>query len=301
MAQNGKKKTFNKYKKQEMKIVLGGFLTILILTLVLGTVIVSMKGRNEKPDTSEVYSTTKNVTEVSSTQLKDENEPTSEEESEKKEDEELSEEDAEHEDGEEKETKADDGSFDPKEVSVDGDNWQLILLNTENRLADDYKPELAAAIPGSNQYLDKRVQPFYEKMYNAAKEEGVILTPFSGYRSIENQKRIYLHKVEIFESQGYSKEEAEKKAARSAMPPGCSENNFGIAMDIGSANEGFNQTEAYAWLKKNAEKYGFIERYPENKTEITGVDPQPWHWRFVGAENAKQMNSKGLCLEEYLG
>ena len=85
------------------------------------------------------------------------------------------------------------------------------------------------------------------------------------------------------------------------MIPGCSEHNFGVAMDICNTNDDFNQTEQYAWLQKHAAEYGFIERYKGDKTEYTGVAAEPWHWRYVGVENAKKINESGLCLEEYLG
>lgn len=76
---------------------------------------------------------------------------------------------------------------------------------------------------------------------------------------------------------------------------------MGFAMDIVSASADFVSTKEFSWLLEHAREYGFILRYPENKTEITGVMYEPWHWRYVGKEAAAAMHQSGQCLEEYLG
>lgn len=304
-----KRKKINRYKQQEIKVVLGGFLAVLILTLIFGFAITSKKGpekTDNKVSKESVAATEGNQkSEEASTEAKKEKEEktTEEKTTEEKTTEEKSdeEESTEKEDEEEKVTVDENSSpFDPKTVSVDDDNWELILLDTENKLPDGYEPQLAPAVPNSGESLDKRVQPYYEQMYNAAKKEGVLLTPYSGYRSYATQSRLYTNKVNSYKSQGLSNYEAEKKAAKVCMLPGCSENNLGIAMDICNTNEDFNLTEQYAWLSEHAAEYGFIERYPSDKTEQTGVEASPWHWRFVGVENAQKMVESGQCLEEYL-
>ena len=83
-------------------------------------------------------------------------------------------------------------------------------------------------------------------------------------------------------------------------PPGCSEHNLGVAMDIIATADNFYTTEEYAWLMENAADYGFILRYPQDKQYITRVEYEPWHWRYVGVEHAHAIKASGLCLEEYL-
>ena len=98
-----------------------------------------------------------------------------------------------------------------------------------------------------------------------------------------------------------SEEEAKQSAAKRVEPAGCSETGAGLSVDVISASAGFSSTNEYKWLVANAHNFGFILRYPEDKTEITGMIYQPWHWRYVGIEAATEMKEQNLCLEEYLG
>jgi D-alanyl-D-alanine carboxypeptidase len=98
-----------------------------------------------------------------------------------------------------------------------------------------------------------------------------------------------------------SEEEAKINTEKRIEPAGCSENGAGLAVDIVSASAGFASTPEYQWLEQNAHKYGFVLRYPQDKTEITGIIYQPWHWRYVGIDAATEMKENNLCLEEYLG
>ena len=138
-------------------------------------------------------------------------------------------------------------------------------------------------------------------MYAAAKLSGCVLTPYSGYHSYALQETNYNRKVNFYVNQGISAEEANQKASAQVLPAGCSEHNAGIAMDIVSASSDFINTKEYKWLCENAHNYGFILRYPEDKTAITGMNFEPWHWRYVGTQAAKEMKEKNQCLEEYLG
>ena len=99
---------------------------------------------------------------------------------------------------------------------------------------------------------------------------------------------------------GLNRTAAAKKAATVILPPGTSEHNLGLAMDICNTLSSFENTREYAWLCKNAHKYGFILRYPKKDAKTTGVMYEPWHWRFVGIQNAKAIKKSGLCLEEWL-
>jgi D-alanyl-D-alanine carboxypeptidase len=188
----------------------------------------------------------------------------------------------------------------PTIITIDDDNWNLTLVNTGYRIIDSYKPDLVY-VCGSSERLDQKIAEHYEAMYNAAKEDGVTLTPCSGYRSYDLQKRNYNNKVAYYEDLGYTKDEALEKAATIIMPPGSSEHNLGYAMDIVCVDEWFEDTDEFNWLMKNAQDYGFILRYPKDKQDITKVTYEPWHWRYVGVEHAKKMKATGQVLEEYLG
>lgn len=188
----------------------------------------------------------------------------------------------------------------PKIITIDEANWHLTLVNSGYRIPDSYSPDLVY-VCGSGERLDRKVASHYEEMYRAAAADGVSLTPCSGYRSYETQERNYNRKIEFFEGQGYSTEEAKVKAATIIMPPGSSEHNLGYAMDIVCVEEWFEDTAEFRWLQENAADYGFILRYPKEKQDITKVIYEPWHWRYVGVETAKAIKSSGLVLEEYLG
>ena len=188
----------------------------------------------------------------------------------------------------------------PKIISINEDKWYLTLVNTGFRIPDDYSPDLVY-VCGSGEQLDSKVAPYYEKMYNAALKDGVTLTPCSGYRSYELQERNYNNKTAFYETLGYSHDEALVKAATIIMPPGSSEHNLGYAMDIVCVEEWFEDTAEFKWLNENAADYGFILRYPSDRTDITKVTYEPWHWRYVGVEDAKAIKASGQVLEEYLG
>lgn len=193
--------------------------------------------------------------------------------------------------------------FNPTEISIPEENWNLTLINRNYILKEWYTPKLEEAVKGSGVYLDYRVALYYQKMYDAAKLDGVTLTPNSGYRSYETQKTNFENKINLYVSQGYDKVTATQNAARVILPPGTSEHNAGFAMDIGWVTEDFENSSAYAWLEEHAQDYGFILRYPktEDKQSITEIIYEPWHWRYVGVKAAKEMKKSGQVLEEYLG
>jgi D-alanyl-D-alanine carboxypeptidase len=188
----------------------------------------------------------------------------------------------------------------PTIITIDEEKWYLTLINSSYRISDSYVPDLVY-VCGSGERLDRKVAEHYEAMYNAAKQDGVDLVPCSGYRSYERQEINYNNKVSFYESQGYSHEDAKVKAATIIMPPGSSEHNLGYAMDIVCVDEWFEDTAEFKWLTENAADYGFIMRYPKDKQDITKVIYEPWHWRYVGVELAKELKDSGLVLEEYMG
>lgn len=185
-------------------------------------------------------------------------------------------------------------------VDVNDSNWQLVVVNSTREFSPSYEPELDQ-IFDTGKYLDARVAPHYEEMYNAAKQDGIILTPYSAYRSYERQKNNYNHLTETYMSDyNLSREEAAKKAATVILPPGTSEHNLGLCMDICNVYDSFVNQKEYTWLTDNAYRFGFILRYPKGKEDVTGIVFEPWHWRYVGVEWAKQIRDSGLCLEEFL-
>ena len=185
-------------------------------------------------------------------------------------------------------------------VDTNRTDWNLIVVNAGRELPEGYVPELKEIL-GCGKYLDYRVAPHYEEMYYAAKQDGITLTPYSAYRSYERQKNNYNHLTESYmHDYNLSEAEARKKAATVILPPGTSEHNLGFAMDICGTESSFKDTKEYAWLQQHAHEYGFILRYTAEKQPITGIIPEPWHWRYVGVEYAEKIKNSGLCLEEYL-
>ncbi len=184
---------------------------------------------------------------------------------------------------------------------LNSENWALTLISQKYPLGKGYIPTLAPLIEGSSVTADSRVAEAYQLMYADALSQGYVLTPYSGYCSYARQQTNYENKVQTSISQGKTEEEAKVEAEKRVAPAGCNESGAGLSVDIVSASSGFASTDEYKWLLNNAFKYGFVLRYPEDKTSITGMIFQPWHWRYVGVDVATEMKSNNLCLEEYLG
>lgn len=191
--------------------------------------------------------------------------------------------------------------FNPQVIKTTND-FSKIILNKNYRLPENYEPSLSEAVKDSGIMLDNRVAPYYQAMYDAAKEDGVILNPVAGYRTVEQQKKNFDLRVQENMKNGMDKNKATVEASNKLLLPGTSEHNAGLAVDICSRSESFENTEAFEWLTENAAKYGFILRYPkdEEKQKITGMSYEPWHFRFVGIKAAKKIADKGITLEEYL-
>ncbi len=192
------------------------------------------------------------------------------------------------------------GSYDPM-AELTGEKWALTLINKTYPLDKKYSPTLSPVVEGSSVTADSRVSEAYQLMYADALTAGYVLTPYSAYCSYQGQQTIYNNKIQSFIFQGMTEEEAKANAEKRIEPAGCSENGAGLSVDIISASTGFSSTDEYKWLTQNAFKYGFVLRYPDDKTDITGMIYQPWHWRYVGIEAAIEMKNNNQCLEEYLG
>ena len=189
------------------------------------------------------------------------------------------------------------------EAEIDSSVWYLTLVNFEYALPDDFSVELAEIAP--NISVDARIVDAYNQMYEAAKADGITLNPCSGYRSVEYQKGLFTRRVKEYMIYGYNQVDAEKIVATYTARPGRSEHNLGLAIDFYDATtaltEDFETTAQGKWLRENSYKYGFIMRYSSDKTSITAITYEPWHFRYVGVEDATKIYESGKCLEEYLG
>ena len=174
-------------------------------------------------------------------------------------------------------------------------DWNLVLVNYENAIPEHYQANLVKLSGGEE--VDERIYDPLMEMLEAAKEGNWDQLPMvvSGYRTQAKQQKFFDDKVAKYLNEGHSKSEAEELAKQWVAVPGYSEHQVGLAVDINGATY-----DLYFWLQENSWKYGFIFRYPGNKTEITGVAEEVWHYRYVGVEAATEMYEKGLCLEEYL-
>lgn len=180
----------------------------------------------------------------------------------------------------------------------------LLLVNAANPVPDVYTPELYP-VSGPYQMDADAAGSMLWMLYDAARE-GVDLMVVSAYRERERQRQNFQNEVEEYVAAGLSEEEAVAATSQWIAPPGTSEHETGLAADIVTSsyqvlNHGFAETDAAKWLAEHAPEYGFILRYPEDKTEITGITYEPWHFRYVGRRAAREITDHGLALEEYLG
>lgn len=176
--------------------------------------------------------------------------------------------------------------------------WNLILVNRWHPLPEDYEPQLMTLSNGTQ--VDERIYPFLQKMFDQARADGVYPIVASAYRTAEKQQSIMDEKIAEYKSNGYSAEKAKTEAEKWVAIPGTSEHQLGLAVDINADGIHSAGYEVYDWLDKHAHEYGFIRRFPESKTDITGVANEPWHYRYVGKKVAAEIHDRGICLEEYL-
>lgn len=180
----------------------------------------------------------------------------------------------------------------------------LLLVNPWTPLPEDFVP--GELVPVQNdQAVDAQAYPDLQDMLQDMSQAGLSPLICSSYRSQERQQELYDNKVQRVMDEGASREAAQAEAARWVARPGTSEHQTGLAVDIVSlSNQMLDETQEstpeFQWLAENAWKYGFILRYPNDKSEKTGIAYEPWHFRFVGKEAAEEMHDLGLCLEEYL-
>lgn len=187
-----------------------------------------------------------------------------------------------------------------------GARWAYFLINAEHPLPEEYEPELGH-VQGTFM-MDERCAPYAREMLAAAEADGVRLKVVSAYRSVQKQRENLEAYILRLEREGKSPSEAEKLARFEIADPGTSEHNAGLALDIlteswwdthDDVTADFENTEEYLWLSSHAHEYGFILRYPKGWEEVTGYAYEPWHYRFVGVEQAAEIRSSGLPFEYY--
>ncbi len=176
--------------------------------------------------------------------------------------------------------------------------WNLMLVNAKNSIPDDYAPNLIELSNGEK--VDARIYADLQEMFDAARAQGLELFVAAGYRTWEEQRRLLDEKTQAFQYEGHSRKQAKKLALQWVALPGTSEHQLGLAVDINADTEISASDDVYGWLLKNGHAYGFIKRYPSDKSPITGINNEPWHYRYVGREAAQEITKQGVCLEEYI-
>lgn len=187
--------------------------------------------------------------------------------------------------------------------------WSLVLVNADHPLPKDFSVDTKAIAGYDQRMFDARAADALQRMLKAAEADGKPLYLVSAYRSVSRQEALFLRKVNFYKAQGMEQAQAEQAAAKVVARPGTSEHNLGLAVDIVSADwyqhnddltAAFDQTPQADWLRQNAAQFGFVLRYPKEKQAVTGVEWEPWHYRYVGPTAAAAMQKSGQCLEEYL-
>ncbi len=191
----------------------------------------------------------------------------------------------------------------------------LVLLNKTHPSGEHYCPPDLTKLDSELTLYGKEIEL---RLYVAKATEALIaelhaqgytdIVVTSGYRSYAYQQSLFNTYIgqEMAAHPDWSEQQAREYVLTYSAAPGTSEHHTGNAIDLISTNyvvldETFAQNPAYEWLQNNAHRFGFILRYPADKTDITGYSYEPWHYRFVGAEAAAEMHERGITLEEYLG
>ena len=189
-----------------------------------------------------------------------------------------------------------------QEESFSSDDWKIVLVNKQHPIPEDYSFELGN-ISGSMRCDERIITPLLD-MLKGARTDGVNLIVCSPYRDLDRQTMLFSNKVGRYMDGGLSYMDAYNLASQAVTVPGSSEHQIGLAVDIitdgySSLDEGFGDTAAGKWLAANSSKYGFILRYPDGKENITSIEYEPWHFRYVGVDAATVITENDLCLEEF--
>lgn len=181
--------------------------------------------------------------------------------------------------------------------------WNLVLVNNSHPMEEGYVPELTELKPGYS--VDTRIANVVRKMLSDAEKAGLHIQICSAYRSVERQEQVFGDSMKQRVKEGMDYWDAYEETAINVALPGTSEHALGLALDLISdqyseLDERQENTAEAKWLAENCHKYGFILRYPPEKTNITGIIYEPWHYRYVGEEYAAKIMELNITLEEYL-
>lgn len=276
------KRSIRRKKIQRIKRLVRTIVLLLILTIVIIIIICNHNKKNKETSSDEVADVQENIVQNNIT----------DEENKIQENNTINEEN----------NILENNTIDESENNEDDEKdlgWELTLANKEHKMPEDYEIELKSI--DEYREIDERVYEYYWDMIDDMREDGIQnIWAQSTYRSIKTQEKIFNDKVKYYKSLGKTQKQAEELTEKSIMRPGCSDHNLGLAIDFNNVDQNFEDLKGFKWLQENAEDYGFVLRYPKEKEDITKVKYEPWHWRYVGIENAKEMNKKDMCLEEYV-
>lgn len=269
---NSKARFLKKYEQRLKKVMIVGFVAGIVVCFLLGSIVNRIRiGGLEKKYKEQI------------TTLKDQNEQ-------------LSGESQDGGTGGEVTSSAD-------TLSSTEEGWSLVLINEVHPLDTEYRPELAEIVEGK--FVDTRILKELTAMLEDAVNEGMNVYICSAYRDYEEQRQVFNTTMVDWINQGKSPLEAYEETKISVAVPGTSEHASGLALDIvstqyGELDEKQAETAEAKWLAENCWKYGFILRYPPEKSAVTGIIFEPWHYRYVGKDAAKEIKEKDITLEEYL-
>ena len=194
----------------------------------------------------------------------------------------------------------------PEQPAINREDWNLVLINPAHAI----EKELEMTFDEVQGYkFDSRIAGRVRELIAAAKEDGYSLAIVSGYRTMDRSRVLYANKIAEYQAMGYDEATARVEAAKWVAPPGTSEHHSGLAMDIVSGDyytkysdlvEEFENEPEAVWLRENCARFGFILRFPKDKVEVTGINYEPWHFRYVGEEAARVCMDQGLAYEEYI-
>lgn len=269
---NNKARFLKKYEKRLKKVMIVGFAAGIIVCFLLGSIVNRIRiGGLEKKYKEEIAA------------LKDQNKQLSS--------------------GEQGEGTVVEAASGAETLSSTDAGWSLALINEVHPLDKEYRPELAEIVDGK--FVDARILDELSEMLEDAVGEGLSMYICSAYRDYEEQRQVFNTTMVEWINQGKSPLEAYEETKISVAVPGTSEHATGLALDIastqyGELDEKQAETAEAKWLAENCWKYGFILRYPPEKSAVTGIIFEPWHYRYVGKDVAKEIKEKDITLEEYL-
>lgn len=195
-----------------------------------------------------------------------------------------------------------DEAVDYEDYDFDPSDWRYVLINKQHPIPDDYTFTLGT-IKGTMQ-CDERILDSLLGLLQGAKEDGVNIVVCSPYRDYYKQQVLFERKINAYMNKGYSYLEAYKLTSQTVTVPGASEHQIGLAIDFISdtyktLDYGFGESEAGVWLREHSYEYGFILRYPQGQEYVTGIDYEPWHFRYVGVEAATVITQNAITLEDF--